>query len=89
MIQQCYDSVKNENEVLRNDLCFKNESSNVWKIIPLKDSSGNNIKELQRETIKNLYLGGGYYFQKYLEHRKHQSNQMKVLPNLFGLKNHS
>ena len=52
-------------------------------------ASGNNIKELQKETIKNLYLGGGYYFQKYLEHRKHQSNQMKVLPNLFELKNHS
>jgi len=52
-------------------------------------ASGNNIKELQRETIKNFYLGRGYYFQKYLEHRKHQSNQMKALPNLFGLKNHS
>ena len=38
-------------------------------------ASGNNIKELQIETIKNLYLGKGYYFQKYLENRKRQSDQ--------------
>jgi hypothetical protein len=35
---------------------------------------GNNIKELQRETIKNLYLGGGSYFRQYLL-RWHQSKK--------------
>ena len=39
-------------------------------------ASGNNIKELQLETLKNFYLGKGYYFQKYLENRKRQSDQV-------------
>jgi len=37
-------------------------------------ASGNNIKELQKETIKNLYLGGGSYFRQYLL-RWHQSKK--------------
>ena len=54
--------VKNENEIIRNDLCFKNETSNVWKIVPLKDQNGNNIKDKYTGEIE-VYIESNFKFE--------------------------